>query len=189
MSNQTAQYEIGNIVNGIDLNVLRSTVKAISDEPELGKCHFRARNTWHGGSQNATTIGDFYGAGQENQHSQPFTFHADEPAVLAGFDQAANPVEYLLHALAACVTTGMVAHAAVRGIEIESLESQLEGDLDLNGFLGIDPSVPKGYTDIRVKFKVKSDASPEELRALAEYSPVYKTITQGANVDIQIETV
>ena len=109
------------------------------------------------------------------------------PPVLAGGDQAANPVEHLLHALASCITTSIVAHAAVRGIHIEELESELEGDIDLRGFLGLDPNVPKGYTNIRLKFKVKTAAENlEQLRNLAEFSPVYNTLIHGAKVDIEI---
>ena len=188
MTQQTAQQEVGNMVNGIDTEILLETVGAVSENPELGKCHFRANNTWNGGSKNATTIGDFYGAGEEHQHKASFTYHADEPTILAGYDDAANPVEYLLHALAACVTTTMVAHAAVCGIHIEEIESQLEGDIDINGFLGLNPDTPKGYTDIRVKFQIKSDADADALKELAKFSPVYNTLTQGANVDIQIDT-
>ena len=188
MSQHTVKYDNTNAVNGIDMEILLATVQAISDEPGLGECQFRAHNTWIGGSKNATTIGNFYGAGQENEHQQEYVFHADEPTVLAGHDDAANPVEYLLHALAACVTTSMVAHAAVKGIRIEELECKLEGDIDLNGFLGIDPDAPKGYKDIRMQFKVRADVDDTDvLKQLAEFSPVYKTITQGANVDIQIE--
>ena len=113
---------------------------------------------------------------------------ADEPAILAGRDEGANPVEHLLHALASCVTTSMVAHAAVRGIEIEELESELEGDIDLRGFLGLEKAVPKGYTDIRIRFRVK--AKPEDLpriKELAKFSPVFNTITQGANVQLEVE--
>lgn len=187
MTQQTEQQVVNNVVNGIDMDILKTTVQAISEEPGLGKCHFRASNTWLGGSKNASTIGNFYGAGQENAHKQDYVLHADEPPVLAGYDDAANPVEYLLHALAACVTTSLVAHAAVRGIDIEEVESSLEGDIDLNGFLGIDPRAPKGYTDIRVNFRVKGDTDADTLKELAEFSPVYKTITEGANVDIQVE--
>ncbi len=112
----------------------------------------------------------------------------DEPPILAGNDEGANPVEHLLHALASCVTTSMVAHAAVRGIQIEELESELEGDIDLRGFLGLAADVPKGYTNIRVKFKVKTDADNiEKLKKLAEFSPVYNTLIHGTNVDIQVE--
>jgi hypothetical protein len=124
-----------NKVNGIDMDVLQGTVSAIQQEPELGKCKFRVSNKWLSGNHNCTTITDFYGAKQENSHKQPFELHADEPPILAGEDQGPNPVEHLLNALAGCLTTAMVAHAAVRGIHIEELESEIEGDLDINGYL------------------------------------------------------
>jgi uncharacterized OsmC-like protein len=120
-------------------------------------------------------------------HKQPFRMDADEPAILAGNDDAPNPVEHLLHALASCMTTSMVAHAAVRGIEIQALESELEGDIDLNGFLGFDPKVPKGFTEIRVNFRVK--AKPEDLpklRELLNFSPVFNTLTQGSKVNVSV---
>jgi uncharacterized OsmC-like protein len=114
--------------------------------------------------------------------------HADEPPILAGGDEGANPVEHLLNALASCVTTSLVAHAAVQGIHIESLESELEGDIDLRGFLGLAPDVPKGYTNIRVKFKVKTDSeNVKKLKKLASFSPVYNTLINGTKVDIEIE--
>ena len=175
-------------VNGIDMETLQGTVQAIEQEPELGKCRFRASNKWIGGNHNCTTITGFFGAKQEIAHKQAFELHADEPAILAGNDAGANPVEHLLNALAACVTTSMVAHAAVRGIHIAELESELEGDIDLRGFLGLSSDVPKGYTDIRIKFKVKADVdNMERLKRLTAFSPVFNTITQGANVDIQVE--
>ena len=177
-----------NRVNGIDLNVLNGTIGAIKDDPALGSCTFRASNRWIDAAHNVSTNSGFYGAGQEFAHKQAFELHADEPPILAGKDEGANPVEHVLDALAECVTTSMVAHAAVRGIRIESLESELEGDIDLRGFLGLDPAVPKGYTDIRVKFKVETDPENlEKLRALAGFSPVYNTLTSGARVQIQIE--
>ena len=175
-------------INGVDLDTLMGTVKAIQDEPGLGACRFRASNRWLDGNHNRSTVTGFYGAGQEMAHRQTFTMDADEPAILAGNDEGANPVEHLLHALASCLTTSMVAHAAVRGIEIEELESELEGDIDLRGFLGLDATVPKGYTEIRARFRVK--ARPEDLeriRELARFSPVFNTITQGARVVVDVE--
>ena len=175
-------------VNGIHLETLKQTVNAIDQQPDLGQCRFRASNTWLGGNQNCSTITGFYGAGQEIAHKQTYELHADEPPILAGNDDGPNPVEHLLNALAACVTTSMVAHAAVRGIHIEELESELEGDIDLRGVLGLADDVPKGFTDIRVRFRVKSDVdNMERLKRLTAYSPVFNTITQGANVDIQVE--
>jgi uncharacterized OsmC-like protein len=176
-------------VNGIDLDTLQDTIEAVRQDPDLGRCKFRASNQWVDGNHNCTTITGFYGAKQEITHKQPFELHADEPPILAGEDQYTNPVEYLLKALAACVTTSMVAHAAVRGIQIDELESEIEGDLDVNGYLGLSDEVPKGYTDIRVKFKVKADEENlEKLKRLAKFSPVYNTIVNGANVDIQVES-
>lgn len=162
------------------------TVNAIKDDPDLGASRFRARNVWVGGNRNRTTVTGFYGAKQEFAHKQAFTMDADEPAVLAGNDDAANPVEHLLHALASCLTTSMVAHAAVNGIEIEALESELEGDIDLRGFLGLAADVPKGYTDIRAKFRVET--KPENVARIREpamFSPVFNTLTQGANVGVE----
>ncbi len=177
-----------NRTNGIDLNVLKETVGAIQKDPELGKCKFRARNKWIDANHNCTTISGFYGAKQEMTHKQEFELHADEPPILAGGDEGANPVEHLLNALASCVTTSLVAHAAVQGIHIESLESELEGDIDLRGFLGLAPDVPKGYTNIRVKFKVNTDSeNVKKLKKLASFSPVYNTLINGTKVDIEIE--
>jgi len=177
-------------VNGINLGVLQETVDAIKNDSELGRCRFRARNKWNGGTHNCTTITDFDGAKQTMQHKQLFELHCDEPPILAGEDNGANPVEHLLNALAGCITTSMVAHAAVLGIHIEELESELEGDIDLNGFLGLDSGVPKGFTDIRVKFKVKTASENlEKLRQLATFSPVYNTLIHSPNVDIQIDGI
>ena len=174
--------------NGIDIDALMGTVTAIQADPELGAARFRARNAWLGGNHNRSTVSGFHGAKQEIDHKQTFTMDADEPAILAGNDEGANPVEHLLHALASCLTTSMVAHAAVRGIEIEELESELEGDIDLRGFLGLAPGVPKGYTDIRVKFRVKAEREDvAELKDLALFSPVFNTITRGARVDVDVK--
>ena len=175
-------------VNGVDLDTLMGTVQQIQADPSLGACRFRARNAWLGGSRNRSAVADFHGAGQDIPHLTTFEMEADEPPILAGGDGAANPVEHLLHALASCLTTSMVAHAAVQGIAIEAIESELEGDIDLNGFLGLDPDVPKGYSEIRVRFRIK--ARPEDLpriRELAEFSPVFNTISRGARVVVEVE--
>jgi uncharacterized OsmC-like protein len=177
-------------VNGVDLSVLNETISAIQADPDLGKSRFRARNTWISGTRNRSTLTDFYAAKEEMAHEQPFELDADEPPILAGEDEAPNPVEHLLNALAGCVTTSMVAHAAVRGISIDALESELEGDIDLNGFLGLDPDVPKGYTDIRVSFKVQTDRkNMRRLKELAAFSPVYNTLLHGTNVEISLESM
>lgn len=189
--NTTVQEQVSEtastVVNGVELETLMGTVKAIQADPELGVCHFRATNKWLNGNHNRSTVTGFYGAKQEMQHKQTFTMDADEPAILAGDDNGANPVEHLLHALASCLTTSMVAHAAVRGIAIEEMESEFEGDIDLNGFLGLDANVPKGYTAIRAKFRVKADPKDmDQIRELAKFSPVYNTLTNGTPVDVQV---
>lgn len=183
-----AHVKTTTVSNGVDMELLQETVRAIQKDPSLGQCKFRVRNQWLRGGRNRTTVKAFHGMGQEVQHKQEFRMEADEPPSLGGTDEGANPVEHLLNALAACVTTSMVAHAAVRGIEVEAVESQIEGDIDLRGFLGLNEKVPKGYTNIRMRFKVK--AAPEaieKLKDLACYSPVYNTIVDGAQVDIAVE--
>lgn len=184
----TKERQQTKLVNGIEVETLSATVKAIKEDPDLGVAQFRATNKWLGGNHNRTTVTDFYGARQDIPHAQTFQLDADEPAILAGNDYGANPVEHLLHALASCVTTSMVAHAAVRGIPIRSVESEVEGDINLRGYLGLSNDVPRGYTALRVKFKV--DAEPEyhdRLVELAKYSPVFNTITSSAAVDISLE--
>ena len=176
------------VLNGVDLDALSATVTAMKNEPELGISRFRASNTWLSGNHNRSTVKGFYGAKQEIAHKQIFTLDADEPRILAGNDEGANPVEHLLHALASCLTTSIVAHASVKGIEIEELEAELEGDIDLRGFLGLASDVPKGYTEIRARYRVKAD--PRDLpmiRQLARFSPVFNTITNSAPVDVQVE--
>ena len=164
------------------------TVNAIKDDPGLGACHFRASNTWLSGAHNRSQVTEFHGARQDIAHKHSFRMDADEPAILAGGDNAANPVEHLLHALASCLTTSMVAHAAVRGIDIEAMRSELEGDLDLRGFLGLADEVPKGFTAIRAKFHVKTTPGDlSRIRELAAFSPVFNTLAQGTRVDVQVE--
>lgn len=185
-----ALQQTANVLNGVDLDVLQKTIKAMQENEELGKCRFRATNKWLTGAHNRTSLYDFFAAGEERTHHQEFELEADEPPLLAGHDYAPSPMEHLLNALATCLTTAMVAHAAVRGIHIEELESQLEGDIDLRGFLGLTDDVPKGYSNIRVKFRVKADVeNAERLKRLAEYSPVFNTIVQGTNVEIEVESL
>ena len=130
MNMATAQ-KLSTLVNGVAVDDLFSTIDAVKATPSIAKFTFRIRNQWETGSRNCSTVATFTGANQELSHPKPFTLEADEPAILLGKDMAANPVEYLLHALAACLTTSMVYHAAARGIRIEQIESLFTGDLDL----------------------------------------------------------
>jgi uncharacterized OsmC-like protein len=178
------------IINGVNVTALGEVVKAVQGEPKVASFQFRAKNKWINGGHNRSTIQSFYGACQEDEtRTEPFVLENAEPPVLLGEDQAANPVEYVLHALAGCMTTTMVYHAAARGIKIESVESELEGDLDLHGFLRMDDDVRNGFQNIRINFKVKSDASPEELADLSRISPVFDIVSNPVPLTVSVELV
>jgi len=178
-------------VNGVAVDDLSQTVGAIKATPSIAKFNFRVRNQWLDAARNRSTVDDFYGAGQEQLRTAPILLDADEPPVLLGTDSAANPVEYLLHALAACMTTSMVYHAAARGFHIDEIESSLEGDIDLNGFLELDKNVRNGFQGIRVAFKIKADVSDEQLQQIGQLapgrSPVFDSLTNGVPVSVTIE--
>ena len=176
------------ITNGVNVTQLLDTIEAIKGQPDLAKFQFRASNRWLGGTRNEATVSSYFGACTEEQRFQPFVFLADEPPVLCGRDEGANPVEYLLSALSMCVTTSIVAHAAARGIAIDAIDSELTGELDVRGFLGMSPSVRKGYQQIAMRMRVKTDAPAELLRQLADYSPVYDVISRSVPVDLTVET-
>ncbi len=184
-----SQTTMDGAFNGIDVERMGATVQAVQQNPALATFQFRATNQWINGGHNRSTIQSFYGAGQEDRlRTKPFVLDADEPPVLLGEDHGANPAEYVLHALAACLTTSLVYHAAARGIRIESMESTVEGDLDLRGFLGLSDQIRRGYKEIRVNLSVKSDASPEQLRELITFSPLYDIVSNPVPVTITIET-
>ncbi|MGZ4229600.1 MAG: OsmC family protein [Solirubrobacteraceae bacterium] len=182
--------QVTNIVNGVDLDRLFGTIDHISAEPTLARFQFRARNQWIDGGHSGTTIKGFYGAGQEDtSRTEPFVLDAGEPPVLLGKNEAPNAPEYLLHALAACLTGTIVYHAAARGIALDGLECTIEGDLDLHGFLGLDENVRPGYEGIRVAFKASGDFDDEqlaELASLTSYSPVRDIVSNPVPVAIDV---
>ncbi|HET7238660.1 MAG TPA: OsmC family protein, partial [Terrimicrobiaceae bacterium] len=149
------------IVNGVNVSKLFETIELIKGNPEISKFRFRAANKWVEGTHNRGTVKDFYGALQEDDTRKALVFEIDEPPVLLGNNYGANPVEYLLIGLSGCLTTSMIAHAAARGIQIRSVESRYEGDLDVQGFLGLSESIPVGYREIRVTFKIDADISEQ----------------------------
>jgi uncharacterized OsmC-like protein len=178
-------------VNGVAIDDLSATVDAIKANGSLAAFKFRVRNQWTDGAKNTSVVDGFYGAGAEHSHAAAFVLEADEPGVLLGKNSAANPVEYLLHALAACLTTSMVYHAAARGIQIQEIESELRGDIDLRGFLKLANDVRNGLNGINVNFKIKADASEEQLQAIGQlapdHSPVYDSLTKGVAVTVTTE--
>lgn len=188
------QVETGvqpNIVNGVAVDQLVQTINAIKATPAIAKFKFRVRNQWTEGACNSSSVDTYHGAGQNLSRPQPFVLEADEPSVLLGKDTAPNPVEHLLHALAACLTTSMVYHAAAQGIQIQEVESSVEGDLDLHGFLELDRNVRTGYQGIQVKFKIKADVSDDQLEKISQlgprYSPVFDNLTKGVPVSVTAE--
>jgi uncharacterized OsmC-like protein len=178
--------------NGVDVPTLFATLDAVKAQPEAGRFQFRATNQWISGTHNRSTIHGFYGVGQEMSHERAFQYDADHPAVLVGKDNAPTPVEFLMHAIAACLTSGLANIASARGITLHEVSSTVEGDIDLNGILGLSDDVRNGYSEIRVHFDVKGDASDQQLRELVEQSrrrsAVYDVLTNGTSVQIDVST-
>ena len=191
MEQSATTIETINTVNGVNVNELFGTIDAVKKSPVIATFKFSANNRWIDGGHNRTTIKNFYGTQQDHERKEPFVLDADEPPLLLGNDMGPNPVEYALTALAACVTTSIVYHAAAKGVTIRSLESRLEGDIDLQGFLGIKDDVPRGYKEIRMFVKIDADAPPEKLEEIVQlgptYSPVFDTITRAVPVKVKIE--
>lgn len=175
--------------NGVNVTKLAETIRAIGQQPELAQFKFRARNRWDIGGHNQATVDTFYGTCREMTHKQPFHMDADEPAVLLGEDNGANPVEFVLAGLSGCMTTTLAYHAAGRGLNLESIESEYEGDIDLHGLLDLDPHVRPGYREIRVKFKVKGDADVATIQELLRKSPVFDTLSNPVKINVQVEKV
>jgi uncharacterized OsmC-like protein len=178
--------------NGVDTSMLFATLDAVKAAPEAAKFQFRASNRWQSGAHSRGTMHGYFGVGEERTHEQPFTYDIDHPKVLVGSDQGPTPAEYLLHALAGCLTAGLVNVAAARGIALSEVTSTVEGDIDLNGILGLDADVRNGYQQIRVTFDIKGDAPAEKLRQIVQQSQarsaVFDVITNGSPVSVEVNT-
>ena len=185
----TEKMTMSPTLNGLDLEKMQATVEAIQSQPSLGEFQFRSTGRWMTGGHNRSMVSGFYGAGQEHTRREPFVFDKGEPEVLLGIDEGANPVEFLLVALAGCTTTSLALHSAANGIEIESIETELEGDIDLRGFLGLSEEARPGYEGIRIKYRIKSDADEATLRKFIGMSPVCDTVCRPVPVSIEIEKV
>jgi uncharacterized OsmC-like protein len=178
--------------NGVDTATLFATLDAVKQTPAAARFQFRAHNRWVSGTHSQSTIHDYFGVGEERTHDAATVHDVDHPAVLVGTDTAPTPVEYVLHALAGCLTAGLVNIAAARGVELNAVTSEVEGNIDLNGILGLDDSVRNGFEDIRVRFTISSDAPAEKVRALVEQSrarsAVFDIITSSVPVSIEVDT-
>jgi uncharacterized OsmC-like protein len=181
------------IRNGVDTKQLFGTLDAIKADPSLAKFQFRARNRWIDGAHNRTRIRDFYAANQEDtSRAEEFVLEAGEPAILLGSDTGPNPAEVLLHALAACLTTSLVYVAAARGVQLTEVESTLEGDMDVQGALGLSDEYRNGFEQIRVSFRVAGNAPEEKLREVVaraqQRSAVFDMVSNGVPVTVDVAT-
>jgi uncharacterized OsmC-like protein len=178
--------------NGVDTATLFATINAVKEQRDLARFQFRATNTWMSGTHSRSSISSFYGAGQEMAHVTTFDFDADHPVVLTGKDNGPTPVEFMLVGLAGCLTAGLANIAAARGVTLHSVESTVEGDIDLQGILGLSREVRNGYQQIRVSFRIDADASPEKIRELVAQSQarsaVFDVITNQVPVTISVTT-
>jgi uncharacterized OsmC-like protein len=179
--------------NGVDTARLFGTLDAVKADPSIARFQFRARNRWIDGAHNRSTIRDFYAANQEDtSRADEFALDAGEPAILLGTDTGPNPAEYLLHALAACLTTSLVYVAAARGVRLTAVESTLEGDMDVRGALGLSDEVRNGFERIRISFRVAGDAPEEKLREVVaraqRRSAVFDMVTSGVPVTVDVTT-
>ena len=177
-------------LNGVNTPVLFATIDVVRNQPELAKFQFRATNRWVIGTHSRSRIEFFSGAGAEHKHGGQVEFDADHPGVLVGADNAPTPVEFLLHAIASCITSGIGNIAAARGVKLTEVTSTVEGDIDLRGILGIDPTVRNGFSDINVVFDVDADADADAVAALVAQSQarsaVFDVLTHGTTVGVEV---
>jgi uncharacterized OsmC-like protein len=176
--------------NGVNVQALLDAREALKGAPEATKFTWRASCKWLNGTHSKTDVNGFFGLGQEQQHKTESSFEADHPEIFASQDHAITPIEYVLVGLASCLTAGVAAVAQNRGIQLRSVESKLEGKMDIRGILGMDSDVRNGYDDIKVTFTIDADASKQEIEAVVaqsqKRSAVYDIITNPVNVTVEV---
>ena len=176
--------------NGVNVGALLEAREALKSAPEAAKFTWRASCKWQNGTHSNTQIAGFHGLGQEQKHKTEFTFSADHPEIFASEDMGATPVEFVLVGLASCLTAGIAAVAQNREIQLRSVKATLEGAMDVQGILGIDPEVRNGFSDIKVHFDIDADATPEEIEALVaqsqKRSAVFDALTNPTNVSVTV---
>ena len=176
--------------NGVNVQALLDARQVLKGAPDAAKFTWRASCKWQNGVHSQTSIQGYHGLGQEQKHKTETTFEADHPEVFAANDNGITPIEYVLVGLASCLTAGVAAVAQNRGIQLRSVESKLEGTMDIRGILGVDPDVRNGYDDIKVTFKIDADASKKDIEAIVaqsqKRSAVYDVITNPVNVTVEV---
>ena len=189
MTTSNAIEQTKEMTNGVDVGQIMDVIDTIKTDPGYAKFQWRTTNQWINGGLSRSRIKDFFaGNAEDTTRKQAFTLDADEPTIAAGQNSAPNSMEYVLHALASCLTGTLVYHAAVRGIEIEAVESSYTGDMDVRGLFGLADDVRKGFNKVTVSMRVKSEASAEELTELAMYSPVYDMVSRSLPVEFKLTT-
>lgn len=190
MTTQNAAQVQSSMVNGVNVDKVMDVITGIEQDSDNAKFQFRLNNRWVDGGLNRSRIKGFFANGHEDEtRAEHFVVDSDEPQITAGGDSAPNPMEFVLHSLASCLTSTMVYHASVQGIEVESVECSLEGDMDVRGMLGLSDEVRRGYTHVRVLMRVESTASAATLEELALFSPVYDIVSNSLPVDFVLEKI
>ena len=179
-------------VNGISVGALFDAANSLSKTESLGRYQFRARNQWLDGGHTRTMVKDYFGAGAEQtSRTTPLVVESDIPTQFRGGDRAMDPLEHFLAAIGACITTTVVWHAAARGIHVNAIDTWLEGDIDLQGWFGMDRDRQAGYNEIRVSIQLDAEAPEAALDQLVDlatrYSPLFETVTRGTRLDVRRE--
>jgi len=176
--------------NGVNVQALLDAREVLRGAPEAAKFRWRATCKWENGTHSKANVQGFFGLGQEQQHKTETSFDADHPEIFASEDKGITPIEYVLVGLASCLTAGVAAVAQNRGVQLRSVESKLEGTMDIRGILGIDNEVRNGYDDIKVTFKIDADAPKKDIEAIVaqsqKRSAVYDVITNPVNVTVEV---
>ena len=172
------------VVNGINVDDLMALIEGVKDDAAKANTRWRVRSAWQGQTRSRAYVDGFTIGGQ--QVTRHFSFDIDEPCELGGSNRFANPQEHLLAALNACVTVGYVAQCAVRGITLEKLEIETHGDIDLRGFLGIDPAVPPGYKSLSYVVRIKGNGTKEQFaeihKAVMATSPNFHNVSRPVDL-------
>ena len=176
--------------NGVNVAALLGAREALSEAPAAAQFKWRAKCDWVHGTYSKTSVEGYFGLGEEQKHKTTFTFDADHPEVFASEDRGATPVELVLAGLASCLTAGVAAVAQHREVQLTSVSATLEGDMDIQGILGMDSDVRNGFDGIKVTYQIDADASHEEIEAIVaqsqKRSAVYDIITNPTNVTVDV---
>ena len=156
--------------NGVNVQALLGARAALGETPQAARFKWRATSEWVRGTHTRSTIDGFHGLGGEQAHRQAMRFDTDHPELFASEDRGATPVEMVLVGLAGCLSAGVAAVAQHRNIQLRSVKATLEAGMDIQGILGIDPSVRNGFDGVRVHFDIDADATAEQIAALVAQS-------------------